>query len=173
MNGHHNGWNGNFHHSVEVAEHAREIAHRSELASVSVVIAAGLLHDAAKAVEYRYDRYRDEFRLSDRGELVGHRDTLIEWLAVARESDGVIIAEGLYLALLHAINAVRGAPSWLGMREPRSLEAEIVAMADRLSGRENLYERCAPNDERGGFGAYHKHLGHRAFVTRDSRLAGP
>jgi 3'-5' exoribonuclease len=173
INGHHNGWNGNFRHSVEVAEHGREIARRTDLASVPVVIAAGMLHDAAKAVEYRYDRYRGEFRLSDRGELVGHRDTLIEWMAVARETDKVIVADGQYLALLHAINAVRGAPSWLGMREPRSLEAEIVTMADRLSGREDLYERCAPEDERGGFGAYHKHLGHRAFVTRDVCLDGP
>ncbi len=166
IQGHHNAWNGNFRHSIEVAEQARDIGRKSALVNDALLIAGGLLHDAAKADEYRYDRTRSEFRLSDRGELVGHRDTLIEWIAVARESGRVVVPDDLYLGLLHVINAVKGAPAWLGLREPRCLEADILSMADRLSGQDDVLMRCAPADGQAGFGAYHPHLGRRAYVTR-------
>jgi 3'-5' exoribonuclease len=143
IRGHHSELSGNFRHSIEVAEHARSLAGKTGLANAPLLIAGGLLHDAAKAVEYRFDREDRRFRLSDRGQLIGHRDTLIEWLAVARETGGVIIDEATWLGLLHAFNAARGAPVCLGMREPRSLEADIFSMADRLSGREDLYRRSA------------------------------
>lgn len=165
IRGHHNAWNGNFRHSVEVAELARDIGQRTPLANVALLIAGGLLHDAAKADEYRYDRTRSAFRLSDRGELVGHRDTLIEWLAVARQTGRVAMPDDVYLALLHMINAVKGAPAWLGLREPRCLEAEILSMADRLSGQEDVHTRCAPESQ-AGFGSFHAHVGRRTYVTR-------
>ena len=161
INGHHNSWNGNLRHSVEVAELARDIGQRTALANVSLLIAGGLLHDAAKADEYRYDRARSAFRLSERGQLIGHRDTLIEWIATARQSGRVIVPDDSYLALLHMINAVKGAPSWIGLREPRCLEVDILAMADRLSGQEDVHARCAPEDGQAGFGAYHAHVGYR------------
>lgn len=169
LQGHHNIWNGNFRHSVEVAEHAQELGRRTAMANSALLVAGGLLHDVGKADEYSYDRSRGSFRLSARGELIGHRDTLIEWIAVARQAGRVIMADDLYLALLHMLNAVRGAPSWMGVREPRSLEAEILSMADRLSGYDDLHERCAPDDGRKGFGGYHKHLGHRTYVMREAR----
>jgi len=165
IQGHHNVWNGNLRHSVEVAERARDIGQKTTLANVSLLIAGGLLHDAAKAVEYRYDRSQGAFRLSDRGELIGHRHTLIEWIAVARETGRVAIPDDLYLSLLHMINAARGAPAWLGLREPRCLEAEILSMADRLSSQEDVHLRCAPENGKAGFGAYHPHIGQRTYVT--------
>lgn len=165
LQGHHHGWNGNFRHSVEVAEHAREIGQRTPLANTGLLIAGALLHDVAKADEYRFDRGQSRFRLSERGELIGHRDTLIEWLAVARATGRVILPDDLYLGLLHMINAVKGAPAWLGLREPRCLEAEILSMADRLSGHEELHSRCAPQDGESGFGGYHPHIGRRTYVT--------
>lgn len=170
LKGHHNDRSGNFRHSIEVAERARDLGRACPLASPSLLIAGGLLHDVAKAAEYRYDRNARCYRMSDRGELVGHRDTLIEWLAVARERGGVIIDEGTWLALLHMVNAARGAPGWLGLREPRSLEAELLAVADRMSGHEDLHRRCAPKEGQSGFGGYHPHLGHRTYVTREARI---
>lgn len=167
---HHAGWNGNFRHVIEVAEHARDIGRKTPLADISLLIAAGLLHDAAKADEYRYDRKRRAFRMSERGELVGHRDTLIEWMGVARASAGDSIPEETYLALLHTINATKAAP-WLGLRDPRCLEAEILSMADRLSGTEDIHERCAPTDGQSGFGALNPRNGRRCYVTsRAKRL---
>ncbi len=123
LGGHHNGHNGNFRHSIEVAERARDLWRHSATANVPLLIAGGLLHDVAKAAEYRYDRMDRRFRLSERGQLVGHRQTLLEWLAVARSSAGVIINEGVWLGLLHMLSAVRGAPAWAGLRAPRSVEA--------------------------------------------------
>ena len=166
LQGHHKAWTGNFRHSVEVAEHARDMGQKTTLANVSLLIAGGLLHDAAKAVEYHCDHDRGRFRLSERGELVGHRDTLIEWIAVARETGRVALPDDLYLALLHMLNAAKGAPSWLGLREPLCLEAEILSMADRLSGQEEVHAYCAPDNGEAGFGAYHPYTGHRTYVTR-------
>lgn len=169
IRGHHNDISGNFRHTVEVAERARDLGLGCPLASTSLLIAGGLMHDVAKAAEYRYDRCGRRFLLSDRGQLVGHRDTLIEWLAVARETGDVIIDEASWLGLLHMLNAARGAPSWLGLREPRSLEAELLSVADRLSGHEDLHRRCMPKERKSGFGGYHPHLGHRTYVTREFR----
>jgi len=132
---------------------------------VPLLIAGGLLHDLAKAAEYRYDRIHSHFQLSDRGQLIGHRDTLIEWLAVARSSAGVVINEATWLGLLHMLNAAKGAPAWLGLREPRSLDAEILSTVDRLSSQGDLRQRTAPKGS-GGFGTSHPHLGgHRTYVT--------
>jgi 3'-5' exoribonuclease len=190
LKGHHNQIGGNFRHSVEVAETARSLAQGKPGVSEHLLIAGGLLHDVAKAAEYRLDRSCGQFRLSDRGELIGHRDTLIEWLAVARERGGVSLDEGTWLGLLHMLNAVRGAPNWIGLRTPRSPEAEILSMADRLSGNQDLYQRCGSEDESKvvaasgdeekrpqgecrtppprrcpGFGRYHPHLGARPYLT--------
>jgi 3'-5' exoribonuclease len=164
LDGHHDQWNGNFRHAIEVADHAREIGGRSRLANVALLIAGGLLHDAAKADEYRLSRDGKHFRLSERGQLVGHRDTLIEWLAVAREVGRVVLADEVYLSLLHTINASK-APPWVGLRDPRCIEPEILSMADKLSGHHDLHERCAPTDAASGFGQFHKHLSHRTYVT--------
>jgi 3'-5' exoribonuclease len=169
LRGHHNDLSGNFRHSVEVAERARDLGVGCPQASTSLLIVGGLLHDVAKAAEYRYDRCGQRFLLSDRGQLVGHRDTLIEWLAVARETGGGVIDEATWLGLLHMLNAARGAPGWLGLREPRSLEAEFLSIADRLSGHEDLHRRCMPTEGMNGFGSYHPHLGHRTYVTREFR----
>jgi len=162
---HHSEWNGNFRHSVEVAEHAWNISKRVPMANDALLIAAGLLHDAAKADEYRYDRSRQTFHLSDRGELIGHRDTLIEWLAAARESTPVMIADDTYLSLLHIINATKG-PAWMGLREPRCIEADILSMADRISSSEDTNSRSCPKQGQAGFGSYNRHTGRRSYVTR-------
>jgi 3'-5' exoribonuclease len=77
----------------------------------------------------------------------------------------VILPEAHYLALLHAITAAKGAPDWLGLREPLSLDAHILSMVDRLSGQADLVARNAP--ARGGFGAYHRHLRGRPYVLRE------
>lgn len=160
LGGHHDQPGGNLRHSVEVAEQARALADQEPLANAALLVMAALLHDAGKADEYemRYGRTC----LSARGELVGHRHTIVEWIAAARAAHRVIVPESQYLALIHALTAARGAPAWLGMREPRSLDATLLSHADRMSGQRDLISRNAPQG--GGFGRYHKHLRARPFV---------
>jgi 3'-5' exoribonuclease len=160
---HHNDLNGNFRHSVEVAEHALRMADGQALANRAILALGGLIHDAGKADEYRFDHARRCFSMSERGALIGHRETLQQWIAAAMACRRVILPEAHYMGLIHALTAAKGAPAWLGLREPRSLEATILSMADRLSGEENLYARLAPAE--GGFGRYHKQLKYRPFVV--------
>jgi 3'-5' exoribonuclease len=162
LNGHHNGFNGNFRHSVETAEQCLTLAQGNPNISRSVLLTAALLHDAGKADEYKLHANRRSFTMSDRGALVGHRHTILEWIAVAKARDRVILPESHYLALLHALTAAKGA-EWLGIREPVSLEATILSAADRLSGQADLVSRMAPDDV--GFGGYHKHLKGRPYVV--------
>ncbi len=159
---HHNGLNGNFRHCVEVAEHALRMADGRVLANRAILAFGGLAHDAGKADEYRFDHARRCFSMSDRGALIGHRETLQQWIAAAMASQRVILPEAHYLGLIHALTAAKGAPAWLGLREPRSLEATILSMADRLSGEEDLYTRLAPAE--GGFGRYHRLLKYRPYI---------
>lgn len=123
--------NANLSHAVETAETALMLANGLTDVSTSVVIAAALLHDAGKADDFRLSPDRDGYAYSERGQLVGARHTVLEWLAVARGRDGVIVPEGQYLALIHALTATRGA-GWLGIREPQIIEATILAAADRV-----------------------------------------
>lgn len=160
---HHSGLNGNFRHCVEVAERALRMADGQALANRAILAFGGLAHDAGKADEYRFDHARRCFSMSDRGALIGHRETLQQWIAAAMASYRVILPEAHYLGLIHALTAAKGAPAWLGLREPRSLEATILSMADRLSGEEELYARLTSAE--GGFGRYHKQLKYRPFVV--------
>lgn len=123
--------NANLSHAVETAETALMLANGLKDVSTSVVIAAALLHDAGKADDFRLSPDRDGYAYSERGQLVGARHTVLEWLAVARGRDGVIVPDGQYLALIHALTASRGA-GWLGIREPQIIEATILAAADRV-----------------------------------------
>lgn len=122
--------NANLRHAVETAEHGLSLANGLADVSTSVLIAAALLHDAGKADDFRLTPDRDGYAYSERGQLVGARYTVLEWLAVARSRDGVIVPEGQYLALVHALTATRGA-AWLGIREPQNIEATILSVADR------------------------------------------
>lgn len=115
----------NFKHSVAVAEQAATLSHGLSGISSPVLIAAALLHDAGKADDYRLSA--DGYVLSERGQWVGYQYTILEWLAVARTR--VIVPDSLYLALVHALIARRH----LEARETPSMEASVLATADRLS----------------------------------------
>ena len=100
----------------------------------SVLIAAAFLHDAGKADDFRLTPEREGYEFSERGRLVGYRHTILEWLAVARCKDGVIVPESQYLALVHALTATRGAEH-LGIRGPQIIEATILSVADQVTNK--------------------------------------
>jgi 3'-5' exoribonuclease len=165
LQGHHNGRNGNFRHALEVAERAQTLGRHHAEVHLPVLIAGSLLHDAGKAEEYKFNPVRGRYEMTERGALLGHKHTVLEWIAAARAQHRVIMPEAHYLALLHAITAAKGAPDWLGLREPLSLDAHILSTVDRLSGQADLVSRHAARD--GGFGVYHRHLGGRPYVVRE------
>jgi 3'-5' exoribonuclease len=156
MQGHHAERCGNLRHSVEVARHMqREFAGRgADPAAIGRAILLGLLHDAGKADEYRQVAMGRQV-MSDRGRLVGHRQTISQWVAVAIAQWRIPIPERQVLAILNGLVAVPGAPDWIGLPRPATLEARLLSVADRWSGQSDLIERQAAE---AGWGAPHPHL---------------
>lgn len=159
--GHHNGVNGNLQHSIEVAELAVSLGNNYPFAFAPILAIGGLLHDAGKADEYQFNRRHMRFEMSEWGDMVGHRNTLLGWIVAAIEMHRVDIPAKEYLSLVHALSAAKGAPSWLGLREPRNIEATILSMADRMSGHGDLYDQLAP--AKSGYGKYHRHIGGKPY----------
>ena len=123
--------NGNLRRSIEVAESALRIAAGHREVFPALIILGSLLRDAGKAERYRIDPIHDRFVVSDDGRLVGHRLTAVEWLATAIAHHGIEIPKAHRTALMHILSAAPGAPEWLGLCEPQSLEASIIAIAER------------------------------------------
>jgi 3'-5' exoribonuclease len=168
IDNHHNDIHGNLRHAIEVAELACALAKRSNnIASVPMATFAGLIHDVAKADEYKLNRARGVFEMSDQGTLIGHRDRLQHWISSAVAKYGINLPGQHLIGLLHALTAAKGAPAYLGLREPRSIEATILTTADRMSGEADFYRRLS--DGEAGFGEYHHHLGGRPFITEPAR----
>lgn len=132
---HHACVNGNLEHSVEVAEIMLSLLHLYPEGNNCVAIMAGLLHDAGKADEY-YDRGGNTV-LSNRGRLLGHKVTIIEWIAVARDKMRVGVPDQVYVSLVHTLTATGSAAPYSGLREAKTPEAALLTHADRLSGNAN------------------------------------
>lgn len=162
MKGHHSNPSGNLRHTLEVAEQALKMADGQTLVCMDVLLMAALLHDAGKADEYRLGHAGLE--LTTRGRLIGHRHTIIEWIAAAVATSRILIPEAHYVGLIHALTSARGAPEWLGMREPCTLDAILLSTADRLSGQVELMTRHSPAQS--GFGRFHPHLRGRPYLIK-------
>ena len=67
-----------------------------------------------------------------------------------------LLPEGHVEALLHNLSAMAHAAAWMGLHEPETAEAELLSVADRLSGTDDLMQRCLPRTN--GWGRYHPHL---------------
>jgi len=113
-----------------------------------VCILAALLHDAGKADEYLLTS-SGQWRMTDRGSLVGHKVTVTEWIAAASVLYGVALPEDKYLGLLHCLNSAQGAPQWLGIRETAMPEAFLLSGHDRASGKLDMFRRLAPPSKTG------------------------
>jgi 3'-5' exoribonuclease len=160
MEGHHAEDNGNLRHAVDVAKMMQQFCQAQELANEGLGILAGFFHDAGKADEYRLSSTGD-WKLTDRGKLLGHKVAVIEWIAQARAKFNLLMPEEHYMALMHCLTCSAGAPEWLGIRKPAMLEAILLSGMDRLSGTEDLMQRCS--SRRDGWGSYHSHLNGRPY----------
>lgn len=164
INHHHARKHGLFTHSVDCAQRAITAAWHDGLVNTDVLLMAALLHDLGKAGEYAWNETKKCWSLSDRGALMGHRLTTLEWMAAARGllSDNDSATETEALAVYHAINA-SNAPDWVGLRSPRTPEAFYLASVDGLSGQCDLIKSHAiPNAVRG---RYHAQFRGGAYVT--------
>ncbi|WP_297477254.1 hypothetical protein [Ferrovum sp.] len=169
--GHHNYDNGNLIHSVDVALRMQMECMGKAQTDTALGIIAGLLHDAGKADEYRLSS-TGEWILTDRGTLLGHKVTIIEWMAQALVTCRILMPEAHYQGLLHCLTSAQNAPEWLGIRTPMMQEALLLSGHDRFSGNEDLIQRNAPLKE--GWGSYHKHLRGRPYqlggISTDTEL---
>jgi len=144
MKHHHARQHGLFVHSVDCAWRALRQAEGDEWVNVDVLLLSALLHDVGKAGEYEWNDHSKQWYLSDRGALMGHRMTGMEWMAAARGSLAVCDTPDEYtaMAVYHAINA-SNAPDWVGLRAPRTPEAFYLASVDALSGHCDLVDSHA------------------------------
>ena len=99
--------NGNFTHSVEVAEHARALARQHPQADVPLLIAGGLLHNVAKAEEMRLDRTQGG---DGNTKVSGPGAMAIKWISEAKATGGVAMDAESYWKLLNMIAVVSHCP---------------------------------------------------------------
>jgi 23S rRNA maturation-related 3'-5' exoribonuclease YhaM len=167
--GHHAVAGGNLRHAVEVAlTVARPVEGEGGELDCDLAIAAALLHDTGKALEYEA-KGNGAWQMSLRGKLIGHKLTGYEYVAAAIRDCN--LAPERALSLLHCLSATN-APAYVGMRSPGCLEAQIVGMADRLSGQTDLFSQLRVP---GAFmGRRHKHLTEQPFFPAHTlQLSAP
>lgn len=163
INGHHNDWHGNFVHAIEVAEHCQRISANMPGVCQPVLILAALIHDAGKADEYRWNG--NYWQRTECGSLIGHKDLLKAWIGALFDRKRDLLSETLRLGLWHTLFSAKNAPAYLDIRESCMLEADILSMADRLSGSQNLHQQVGHNT--GGFGYRHEHMRARPYRLPD------
>lgn len=140
---HHAGAHGLLQHSLDCAQRALRLAAGDPSVDAEVLIMAALLHDLGKADEYRWDAAQRRWRLTLRGELIGHRLSTLQWMTEAlAELPLASRPQALReMAVHHAIHAC-WAPDWVGLRRPRTPEALVLGSVDALSGQIDLIEQC-------------------------------
>ena len=129
---------------------------------MGIAVLSALLHDVGKADEYKRNS-NGYWEMTDRGKLLGHRVTVIEWISIAREKWHVQISEAQYFSLMHALTATPYAPAWMGLRSPVTPESFLLSAADRMSGQHYLYLNNSA--AAGGWGNYHEHLKFKPFTV--------
>ena len=163
MIGHHSEASGNFQHTVEVAEEMRNYCLTRSFTNINLGVLSAFLHDAGKADEYLMNA-KGGWDISDRGRLLGHKVTVVEWISAAVAKYNIVLPKDHYVGLLHIFTAIPNAPDWMGMREPAMHESFLLSICDRLSGRDDLVKQTST--EEGGFGRSHRHLKAPIFKIR-------
>jgi len=159
LNNHHNRSNGLLVHTVQVLTIVKALAKQYPQANAGLALAAGYLHDVGKAEEYV--EWKNGWGMSYRGRLIGHRNTVIEWIAISLAMNRIAITNECHLSLLHALTCAPNC-EWIGVRAPSTPEATLLSLADRLSGEADLVGSLASSS--GGWGAEHRHRKSKPFT---------
>lgn len=169
-NHHHSRRNGNLSHSLEVAQLTLDMAKYSDHVDQGLLIMAALLHDAAKAEEYRLSYEGTHQGWSEAGTLLGHRLLVYGWIEAAMAAHAIEVPQRQLLSLKHILLATEGIAAWTSFPQPRMLEAKLLSAADRASGETDLFARLAP--ENGGFGTYHKSMNYPPYFSELGQPVG-
>lgn len=162
VNGHHNSQHGNILHTIEAAETVINLCKNHALVDMDMVLLCTLLHDIGKASEYV--SVNGMTRLSNRGRLLGHKLTIIQWLSEVKGKYKLSMSEDRFMVILHNLTASPGLPEWAGYKSPQTLESHLISIADRFSATNNLFIRNMPDS---GWGSYHKHLKCSPYKTME------
>lgn len=144
---HHNIQNGLLIHTAEVANLAFSIGlasiNRYEFINMDVILASAILHDIGKVKTYSLNVF-GEPQSSTLEKTIGHLYYSMELVSrIAREKQYNILVD----EILHCIAAHHGKAE-LGLQDPKTPEALIVASADYISSRNGIIETYA--DKIGG-----------------------
>lgn len=152
---HHPETNGNFRHTLEVVEQISEFCASRPYINRDLAVISALLHDVGKAVEYQ-PKFGNELKLTERGRLLGHKFTAVEWIIEAVAKYNLTLPNNDYILLLHNLSSVANAPFWMGLRNPATPEARFMSFADQISGYDDLVKQTTKGQA--GWGDYHEHL---------------
>jgi 3'-5' exoribonuclease len=122
--------NGILRKTVMVVEAVKELFPQYPDANLGLSLAAAFLHNIGKAAEFRVS-WGNGLVMSDRGGLVSHRHTAIEWLAEAKANDRFVLLERDELALIHILTSAHYA-QWPGVMTPQLQEALLLNEAIKL-----------------------------------------
>ena len=111
-------------HTLQVAEHVKELA-VNYYVDKPLAIAGALLHDIGKVDEYIFVRGRRPTLRSRNGQLIGHV-TMGHARAMSFTDD---------TELLHIILSHHGRQEWGSPKEPQTREAWLVHLCDMISSR--------------------------------------
>ncbi|MCX7019973.1 MAG: HD domain-containing protein [bacterium] len=143
---HHAYIRGLYEHTISVVNNALKIAENYPEANQSILIAAALLHDIGKVVEYNYEK---KITHSDVGRLLGH-------IAIGY---GMVELECAHLAdfptakkviLQHIMLSHHGMMEYGSPKRPKTLEALILHHADDLDAKIGNYLDFAAATQRNG-----------------------
>lgn len=134
-------------HSIEVAKIAYVMATMYN-ANMDVVLAAALLHDVAKLLEYQYSQYGLASEMTIRGLLFGHLSIGSE--IILRTAEELNIDEITALNIAHCVASHHGVLQYGAVAKPATLEAAIISEADGSSARITQYKNVLNTLDDGG-----------------------
>lgn len=133
---HHATQHGNLIHTIEVCELAQKVTLNDNADSDRLTLLC-FLHDIGKAEEYWYNTQHQRFYLSKRGQLLGHKLTILEWVVEAKCKFQLDIGWQEWLEILHGITSTQGIADWTGFRAPKTMESSLISMIDNLSAKQH------------------------------------
>jgi 3'-5' exoribonuclease len=170
VRGHHSVRGGNLKHSLEVAERCRQLAQADlEIIDLDVLIAAALLHDVGKALEY--ERTTLGWRMTSIGQAVGHKSSTFGMVYSALERiEG--FTKHQVLALCNCLSCTSSVSH--DLRGPACLEAELLLKCDQMSALTDQYRDSREiSGNQAGHGVRKPHLRETPFFTKPKAIPQP
>ncbi|MDS1030155.1 HD domain-containing protein [Bacillota bacterium LX-D] len=159
---HHNYLGGLLEHSLEVTAMAYKIASETTC-NLDLVITGSLLHDVGKIEEYSWQG--TSIKMTERGMLLGHVVLGIMYLN-PKILDNKELSHELGSQLLHIIGAHMGKLEWGAIKEPMTVEAQIVHTADLASSELHKFKSAKGKRVKGASFIYSKELGRNIWVGK-------